>query len=64
MDFPAQLEALQTNVAAARAEVQAAAAESRDRLRQRIDQVQVDVNRDVQEAAQDRTSAVRRQIRL
>jgi len=34
MDFPAQLEALQTNVAAARAEVQAAAAESRDRLRQ------------------------------
>ena len=45
MDFPAQLEALQTNVAEARADVQAAAAESRDRLRQRIDKAQVDVNR-------------------
>ena len=38
MDFSDRLDALQQRAAAAKTEVQAAAAESREQLRQRIDQ--------------------------
>ncbi len=45
MDFSAQLDALQQHVAEAKSAAQAAASESRDQLRQRIDQAQVDIGR-------------------
>jgi ElaB/YqjD/DUF883 family membrane-anchored ribosome-binding protein len=52
MDFSAQLDALQERAAEAKSAAQAAATESRDKLRQRIDQAEVDVNlaaKDVEE---------------
>ena len=57
MDFSAQLDSLQTNVAEAKAEVQAAATESREQLRQRIDQTQVDINLAVKDAEQQVSAA-------
>jgi hypothetical protein len=45
MDFSAPLDDLQKRAAEAKASVQAAATESRDKLRQRIDQAQADVDR-------------------
>ena len=44
MDFSAPLDDLQKRAAEAKASVQAAATESRDKLRQRIDQAQADVD--------------------
>lgn len=44
MDFSERLDAIQQRVAAAKAEVQAAATESREQLRKRIDQTQGDLN--------------------
>ena len=52
MDFSAQLDALQQHVAEAKSAAQAAASESRDQLRQRIDQAQVDINLAVKDAQQ------------
>ena len=52
MDFSAQLDELQQRAAAAKAAAQAAATESREQLRQRIDQAQVDVNLAVKDAKQ------------
>ncbi|NMI02077.1 hypothetical protein [Pseudonocardia acidicola] len=57
MDFSAQLDALQNNVAEAKAAVETAATESRDQLRQRIDQAQVDVNLGVKDAEQHADAA-------
>jgi hypothetical protein len=45
MDFSSQLDGLQQQVADARTAVQAAATESRDQLRRRIDQAQADHDR-------------------
>ncbi len=42
MDFSARVDELQQRLAATKAAVQAAATESRDQLRQRIDQAQQD----------------------
>jgi len=44
MDLSAQLDALQQRVADARSAAQAAATKSRDQLRQRTGQAQVDIN--------------------
>ena len=44
MDFSAPLDDLQKRAAEAKASVQAAATESRDKLRQRIDRAQADVD--------------------
>src|SRR6266511_464338 len=52
MDFSAQLDELQQRVAAAKSAAQAAATESRDQLRRRIDQAQVDINLAVNDAQQ------------
>jgi hypothetical protein len=52
MDFSAQLDALQQRVVDTKAAAQAAATESRDKLRQRIDQAQVDVNLAAKDAQQ------------
>ena len=52
MDFSTQLDALQKRVAEARAEVTAATTETRDQLKQRIDQAQVDVNLGLKDANQ------------
>ena len=46
MDFSSQLDVLEQQAAGARAGVQAAATENRDQLRKRIEQAQVDSNRD------------------
>jgi len=53
MDFPAQVDELQQRVAATKATVQAAATESREQLRQRIDQAQQDA-KDAQQRAEQR----------
>jgi hypothetical protein len=45
MDFTSRLDGLQQQVADARSSVQAAAGESRDQLKRRIDQAQADRNR-------------------
>jgi hypothetical protein len=50
MDYSAQLDGLQKQVADAKAGVQAAATESHDQLRQRIDQAQADQNRGAKDA--------------
>jgi hypothetical protein len=50
MDFSAQLDGLQQQVADARTGVQAAATESHDQLQQRIDQAQVDQVRGAKDA--------------
>jgi hypothetical protein len=57
MDYSSQLDGLQRQVADARTGVQAAATESRDQLRQRIDQAQVDQNRAAQRTAEVPASA-------
>ena len=62
MDFSAQLDDLQKRAAEAKASVQAAATESRDKLRQRIDQAQVDANlamKDAQQKAGEAASGAR-----
>jgi len=50
MDFSAEFDALQQRVADAKSAAQAAATESRDQLRQRIDQAQVDMDRAAKDA--------------
>jgi hypothetical protein len=50
MDFSAQLDALQQRVAEAESAAQAAATESREQLRQRIDQAQVDMDQAAKDA--------------
>ena len=62
MDFSAQLDALQQRVAAAKSAVQAAATESREQLRQRIDQTRVDIHLAVEDA-QQRAGALSRSRR-
>lgn len=53
MDFSSQLDGLQQQVADARTGVQAAAAESRDQIKKRIDQAQVDrAEKDAQRSAE------------
>lgn len=52
MDFSSRLDGLQQQAADARTGVQAATTESRDQLRQRIDQAQADQNRAAKEDAQ------------
>jgi hypothetical protein len=62
MDFSAQLDDLAKRAAAAKASVQAAATESRDQLRQSIDQAQVDANlamKDDQQQAGEATDRAR-----
>ena len=60
MDFSAQLDDLQKRAAAAKASVQAAATESRDKLRQRIDQAQADANLAMKDAQQQAGEAADR----
>lgn len=50
MDFTSQLDRLQQQVADARTGVQAAVTESRDQLRQRVDQAQADQSRAAEDA--------------
>jgi len=50
MDFSSRLDGLQRQVNDARTGVQAAATESRDQLRQRVDQAQADQNRAAKDA--------------
>src|SRR6266545_2456376 len=57
MDFSTQLDALQQHVADTKSAAQAAASESRDQLRQRIDQAQVDMNLAVKDAKQQAAKA-------
>ena len=52
MDFSSRLDGLQQQVNDARTGVQAAATESRDQLRQRVDQAQADQNRAAKDAQQ------------
>ncbi|MEK6440365.1 hypothetical protein [Pseudonocardia sp. T1-2H] len=52
MNYSAQLDALQRSVAEAKAAVDTAGTESRDQLRQRIDQAQAQVDLGVQDAEQ------------
>src|SRR5690242_12345917 len=52
MDFSERLDALQQRVAATKSAVQAAAAESREQIGERIDQAQADVDRTMKEAQQ------------
>jgi hypothetical protein len=52
VDFSSQLDELQQHAAQAKSAVQAAATESRDQLRQRIDRAQVDLNLAVKDAKQ------------
>ena len=62
MDFSAQLDDLAKRAVAAKASVQAAATESRDQLRQSIDQAQVDANlamKDAQQKAGEAASGAR-----
>jgi len=66
MDFSSRLDGLQQQVADARTGVQVAATESRDQLRQRIDQAQADQNRaakDAQRSAEAPGSSKWKQIR-
>ena len=60
MDFSAQLDDLQKRAAEAKASVQAAATESRDKLRQRIDQAQADANLAMKDAQQQAGEAAGR----
>src|SRR5436190_14260799 len=60
MDFSERLDALQQRVAAAKADVQAAATESREQLGKRIDQAQVDLDRAVENAQQQAGQATDR----
>jgi len=58
MEFSERLDALQQRVAAAKADVQAAATESREQIGKRIDQAQGDLNRAVKNAQQQTEQAV------
>jgi hypothetical protein len=53
MDFSAKLDDLQQRAADAKAAAQAAVSESREQLRQRIDQARVDVDLAAKDARQD-----------
>src|SRR6266545_4555545 len=53
MDFSARLDELQQHAANAKAAAEGAARESREQLRQRIDQAQVDLNLAAKDAASD-----------
>jgi hypothetical protein len=57
MDFSGQLDDLQQRAAKAKQAAQAAATESREQLRQRIDQAKVDVNLAAKDAQQDASAA-------
>ena len=57
MNYSAQLDALQRNVTASKAVVETAATESRDQLRQRIDQAEIDADRGAVDAAQGEHNA-------
>jgi hypothetical protein len=57
MDFSGQLDDLQQRAAKAKQAAQAAATESRDQLRQRIDQAKVDVNLATKDARQQGDAA-------
>ena len=57
MDFSAQLDALQANLDKAKAAVQGAATESREEIRQRIEQAEVDVDQAVKETEQHADAA-------
>ena len=57
MDFSGQLDDLQQRAAKAKQASQAAATESRDQLRQRIDQAKVDMNLAAKDAQQDASAA-------
>jgi hypothetical protein len=57
VDFSERLDAIQQRVAAAKAEVQEAATESREQLRMRIDQTQGDLNQAAKKAEQRRGEA-------
>jgi hypothetical protein len=62
MDFSAKFDALQQRVADAKSAAQAAATESRDQLRQRIDQAQVDMDlaaKDAQRQAGEEAASAR-----
>ena len=56
-DFYTRLDALQQRVATARSAVHAAAAESDEQLRQRIDRTQADLNQSVENARQEAAQA-------
>jgi hypothetical protein len=60
MEFSERLDALQKRVAAAKADVQAAATESREQLGKRIDQAQGDLDRATQKAKQQADQAADR----
>jgi hypothetical protein len=57
MDFSAKFDDLQQRVAEAKAAAQAATAESRDQLKQRIHQAQDDLDRDVEGTKQEASQA-------
>src|SRR4030095_10914785 len=57
MDFSAQLDDLQQRAANAKQAAQAAVSESRDQLRQRIDQAKADVDQAATDARQDAGAA-------
>src|SRR5215813_5627966 len=57
MDFTAQLDKLKQHVADTRSAAKAAATESHDKLKQRIDRAQVDMNQAVKHAQQDANTA-------
>jgi hypothetical protein len=57
MDFSGKFDELQQRVAEAKAAAQAAAAESRDQLKQRIHQAQDDLDRDVEGTKQEASQA-------
>jgi hypothetical protein len=57
MDFSTKLDELQQRVAAAKSAAQAAATESREQLRRRIDQAQVDLDLAVKDAKQQAGAA-------
>jgi hypothetical protein len=57
MDFSAQLDELQQRAADAKTAAQAAASESREQLRQRIDQAKAEVDQQASDARQDAQAA-------
>ncbi|MEV4538949.1 hypothetical protein AB0J82_34770 [Asanoa sp. NPDC049518] len=57
MEFTGQLDALQSRVATAKTDVQAAAVESREQLKKRVDQVGLDLDQAVKKAQQQADQA-------
>ena len=57
MDFSAQLDELQQRAAEAKAAAQAAVSESREQLRQRIDQAKAEVDQKATDVRQDAQAA-------